>query len=529
MSSRRELLLFVLIAAAMLALSSLPDLSGYFGEDQQSAFGGTYFDAPDYSVHMEMLRAGMQGAWGYQLRFTSEPQQAAYTRLFYIGLGELNRLFRVAPTIVFQAARLVVGFAALLAIYLLAKRSFEADASRWRWLAFSMAVLGSGVGWVQRAMGWIPGPITPIDFWMIDPYVLFGLSLFPHFAFSIALMCLALALYVDFLAKGNWLRIGAVILAGVLIQFVNPIAFLGIDATIVVLTIVPGSTSVVKRSLRWAALLVIACSQIPLLVYNLQLVGQNPAWSQFALQNETLSPPPIYYLWGFGLLWPLAVVGAIQALRRRRIVLLATVAWAIVAFLMAYSPSTVQRRFLLGITIPLGFLATFGAMCVLESASKRSSWISRRVAGLSVLVGIFVCLNTLIFILAHTFYMLRRPPDYFYPRALNAGLEWIVAKTQPDDIILTTARTGQLVAQFTGRRVFVGHEMETLFYTTKVAEVDAFYRGDLAADWLSKYPICWIVYGPYEREIAPDFSNASNLFPVFGSASVQIYRNPLCP
>src|SRR5512143_2351874 len=103
--NRKSILLFALMSTLIMAWGSVPDWAGYAAQDSHSSFTGTYFDAQDYAVHVAMIRAGMQGAWGYNLRFTSEPQQTAYIRLFYVVLGEADRVLNIDPELLYQIVR----------------------------------------------------------------------------------------------------------------------------------------------------------------------------------------------------------------------------------------------------------------------------------------------------------------------------------------------------------------------------------------------------------------------------------------
>ena len=150
--------IFILI----LVFSSIPNWVGYAAETETLSYKGIFFDPQDYAVHMSMLRAGMQGDWAYQFRFTTAPHTAAYTRLFYIALGQINRLLQLDPAILFEAARWLFGALALFALYALTARVFEEP--HWRRIAFLLAVFGSGLGWLQLMTGWVPGSITRGDY-----------------------------------------------------------------------------------------------------------------------------------------------------------------------------------------------------------------------------------------------------------------------------------------------------------------------------------------------------------------------------
>jgi hypothetical protein len=520
--TRKDFTLFLAAATLIMLWSSIPNWAGYAAQNDQVAFAGTYFDPADYAVHIDMMRSGMNGAWGYNLRFTTEPHTTAYIRMFYIILGEINRPFGIDPNIVFQIARWLFGYTALFSIYLLTKRTFK-DA-RAQWLAFFLAILGAGLGWLQIIFNWVPGKITPVDLWLIDAYVMFSISLFPHFAFTLTLMFLAFMLYLDFLDSGGWPRIVGIILAAILVQFVNPIAFAVVDMALASSTFAHWlkNKKINVREIQTLALIAIA--QLPLLAYNFLLLSRDPIWSQFTAQNLTLSPPPIYYLWGFGLFWPFALIAAFHAIREKNIILLSSLAWIIAAFALAYAPFGIQRRFLLGVTIPFSLLAAKGIQVVLDYLAQKNPWFARRVPGLTLIFLLLTSVTTFILAPDFSFYLQSHPENYYYPRQLNATFSWISANTRPDDFILSTEHTGQLAAQFTGRRVFIGHEMETLNYAAKEVEVENFYQGKLPSDWINQYPIKWVIYGPYEQMIAPNFKPTSNLELVFQSDSVQIYE-----
>src|SRR5574338_279502 len=109
--------LLFLISTLLLVWTSIPNWRGHSLENDTLSYVGTYFDAADYSVHVAMIRAGMKGDWAYQFRFTTEPHQPQYIRLFYLALGQLNRILQIDPETLFHAARWLLGYAALFALY----------------------------------------------------------------------------------------------------------------------------------------------------------------------------------------------------------------------------------------------------------------------------------------------------------------------------------------------------------------------------------------------------------------------------
>jgi hypothetical protein len=229
-------------------------------------------------------------------------------------------------------------------------------------------------------------------------------------------------------------------------------------------------------------------------------------------------------LWGFGLLLPFAALGCVEAWRRRSPILLASFGWLTAAFLLSYAPILVQRRFLFGVTIPLGLLAAHGVMKFLVFLSERVRAIARRTPVLALLLALSISMTTLIFFPAHALYMLSHPVEYFYPRSLQASFDWITSNTEPDDVILSTARTGLLLAQTTGRRVFLGHEMESIGYSDKLAKVESYFRSAEPSDLTEDNQVSWVFYGPFEHDVAPGFSPKPDLELALNLGTIQVYE-----
>jgi hypothetical protein len=172
----KEFILFFLAATAILLMSSLPTWAGRAAQNDRVSFSGLYYDTPDYSVYIAMMQSGHQGDWLYQFRFTTEKIDPVAMRLFYILLGHISRWLHLQVETTFHLFRWLMGYVALYAIFLLCRRVFTNKS--WLWSSFFLAALGSGLGWLLLLAGWSPGPITPIDFWLIDAYAFFSISLF---------------------------------------------------------------------------------------------------------------------------------------------------------------------------------------------------------------------------------------------------------------------------------------------------------------------------------------------------------------
>ncbi len=519
----KDFLWFSFAAIAILAFSSIPYWVAHSSETDDLLFRGAYFDEVDYAVHISMMQAGRMGDWSYKMRFTSEDHQPAFIRMFYVFLGHLSKWINLNVESTYHLARWIFGYFSLFAIFQLCRRVFQDE--KLALGAFLLCSIGGGAGLLQILFnGTLLKSISPIDFWLIDAYIFFSISIFPSFSFTLSLMATALHLYLDYLSTGKVRNIIFFSLIAVISQTTNPIAFAVVDIACA------GATLFLwwnKRKVNFQELLglgAIALAQTPLLVYNFLILNRDPVWSQFTLQNQTLSPSPIYYVWGFTPFWLLAIYGMILAFREKNVNMTAMSAWIFSGFILAYLPLPIQRRFLLGITIPLGIVAIYALNHFIKQLSRQRPALLKREQLIYFSYLIISSISFITLSLGSSLYLQSRPIDNFYPRDLEKALLWLDQNANPHDFVVGEIKTSQIVAQRTRLKVYAGHPMETLFFDDKIKTVDDFFQGNAPVDWIQKTPVKWVVYGPYEKELIPTFAPLPDLELVYQNETVMIYK-----
>lgn len=508
------------VSLFFLAFLSTPFLAGKLAQTENLRFRGIFFDEVDYSVHISMMQAGKSGETSYKLRFTTEEHSPAFLRMFYILLGHFSRWVNLEVEVVFQYARILFGLTALLLLFkLYSKVLSQPDAK----FAFLLCIVGGGAGIIQLILQ-NSSNITPIDFWLIDAYFYFSVALFPSFSFTLALIIAGLILFFQFLISGNFSYIFLVCIAGMISQSINPISFAAVDITIatIVFSIWISNRKIDKRQMT--AIGLIATSQIPLLAYNYEVLIHDPIWQLFTQQNQTLSPPPSYYLWGFAPFWIMVIPGFVFSIRNKNILMLSFSAWIIISFMLAYSPFLIQRRFLLGITIPLSALAVYGFNFIFETVIKKFPSLRYRKKFLIFTYLSLSSISCLALILGSSMFVLTRPTALFYSSDLEQALEWLNSHANPNDFVMGAIPTGQLIAQKTSLRTYAGHPMETLFFNEKVELVNKFYTGNLPPMWIQNTSIKWVIYGDFEKELISEFHPPSNLKLLFQNKTIKIYK-----
>jgi hypothetical protein len=511
------------IASLFLLLSSLPYWAGYRAQTDELVFSGAVFNRLDVDAHLAAMQLGAGGAWQQHLRFTSEPHEGAYVRMAYVLMGHTADVLGLAIPAAFQVFRLSFGLLACLGIYALMAQAL--DDLFWRRLAYVWALSGSGLGWLMMAIGWLPQPdISPIDFWLIDPYPFFGMLMFPHFSLVTALLAAMLVGFLSYLRRPRGWKLVLVAVAGVLAQLAQSYAPLLADLGMAGAVL---AEFLRQRKIRWqiiGALAIIALTQIPMSVYGALVFWRNPLWGGFITQNITLSPPPVYYFWGFALLWPPTLWGIWRTLRRlprgqqdfEWNASLAAIVWLVGALILAYLPWNLQRRFTHALMLPLAILAVTGLKDVL------ARWPASRKLLPLFLVG-FSAISSLYLAFGLSMYIYSRPDILYDPAALVEAIDWLGTEASSNDVVLSASRSGQLVAARGGLVAYIGHPIETLDYDQKALLVEDYFSGVIGQADLPYCGCDWLIVGPYERALGSGFLPQDAEL-MYQNADVAVYK-----
>ena len=181
MVARQDRRFAVIISLIVLVLVTLPYLlaAGSGGTDYE--FNGFLLNPQDGNSYLAKMRQGWEGQWRFRLPFTADSGEGAYLFLFYLFLGHLARLVDLPLVIAFHFARLLGAGLLLWTLW----RFFGAllSNSRSRRLAFALASLGSGMGWLL-----LPTGAFTSDFWVAEAFPFLSAYANPHFLIGLALV-----------------------------------------------------------------------------------------------------------------------------------------------------------------------------------------------------------------------------------------------------------------------------------------------------------------------------------------------------
>ncbi len=328
-------------AVLIAALTSLPYLVGALNTPE----GWVYSGAPavptgaevDYNSHLAKMWQGLRGDFAYHLLFTHEAHPGLpLVQGFYVLLGVFGHL--ASLPVVYHLARFLLTLLMVVAIWYFASRYF--DKPRERWLALLLAVIAGGWSWLLILVSPAQtASVSPVEFWLLDAFNLLGALTMPHFAAAVILQIVALMSFESWLGQGrgrSLLLLTLALAAESLIQpyvilFFGPLIALWAAYQVFIRQVVP-----LRRAL-WL-LLPLAIHAL-LVIYQYLAINGDPVWADFAAQNITMSPPPVYLLLGYLPLLLPALLG-LPALWRAGDHWRLLVLWVVLVALLAYAPLT---------------------------------------------------------------------------------------------------------------------------------------------------------------------------------------------
>lgn len=531
----------ILVTIILLALVILPYVYAERSAGPEHVFGGFLFNPVDGNSYLAKMYQGWRGEWRSRLAYTAQPGEGAYLFVLYIFLGHLARLSGLSLILVFHLARVVGAILLMTALYhFLRALLFD---ERWLGWAFALAALGSGLGWLVFPTGALSS-----DFWVVEAYPFLSAHANPHFALGLALL-LWLARpagegspQVGLLGiiRKEWLSGAAALALALLSPFGVVVGLVALSGDLLSETVRTVAADPPLAEKPWidkagsaarclltgraarivARLLWICLAGAPVLIYDFWATRLDPTLASWNSQNLTPTPPLWDLLLALSPALILALPGAWLLWRRGNKGRL-PLAWAVLGMLLIYLPFGLQRRFMMGLFVPVVGLAGFGLSGLAAKLGNR--------AGLAAVLSFALSLPTNILLLLVALHGVQtHDPLLYLARGEAQALAWIETNTPSDALILAAPQTGLFIPAHTGRRVIYGHPFETAFAESEQAAVAWFFQQggqDLAAAsaFLDQRSVDYVFYGPRERQLGalPDLGE---LQAAWSGDGVVIYR-----
>jgi hypothetical protein len=532
--SRRESRWALLWAVIVVGLTCLPYLAAWWLAPDGTQYTGLLVNPLDGETYFAKMQQGARGDWLFHLPFTPEPHDGVFVYPFYLALGHLSALLRLPVPVVYHLARATAGLFLLIVAYRFIAHFFEQV--RTRRVAFLLLAFSAGLGWLMATLG-----VITADLWVVEGFTFLSVLVNPHFPLAIGLMQLIFLQVLGLRAAGGepqitgnttwrWSAVGCAGL-GLALATVQPFV---VPIALAVLALYLAALAWQSRRLPWGEIILtgtVALAAAPVMVYDLYVYRTNPAMTALVTQDVNWSLPPWNYALSYGLILVLAITGVPATLRRGRPADLLVLSWVAACVVLLYLPSTVQRRFITGMHVPLAILAARGLEQVVwpRLAARRRALVTGLIVGLTTLTTFFVPL------VAVTGAAQGRAPLVMSSDEA-AAWSWLQANTTWTDTVLAPVDTGQFIPAWAGNRVVYGHPLETIDADIKKTEVFSFYSPDATTAerlaLLERYDVRYVFLGAgdlaAQDELGVDVT-ALGLVQVWARGDAALYRTKAAP
>lgn len=533
-----------------MALTTAPYVWCWWHTPPGRQFCWVLYGRDDHAVYMAWMRQAAEGRFFFHNLFTTDPQGRGLPNVFFFLLGQVVRLLGMSPAFVLQLAR--IGFGALLLVLIYRFAAYFTENVLARRAAFWLAALSAGFGWALWLGGYGGMEKPPTDCWQPEAFTYFSIYSTALFAAATSAIVGIFCLLLEAECTGkrryaSWAGIVALLLGNFhSYDIIHVAVSWGLYLLLKTASQVARRDGVPVRS--WGDAAACAVIGMPTTLLQYYFYRTDPVFHQRA-NYETLSPEFAAYALGYGLVFILALAGAMLLVRGGASLKAAQrwmpIAWVVGGFVVAYLPLPFNRKMIMGTHVPLCLLAGVAAAAVAEwglgvgdwglgsgrSNTQHPRWAHAALVAVLVLLTVPTNVLRTLEDLAETG---ERPEDLnwfsaYWPQADLKATEWIRTQTPADAAFFCTPLSGRYIAATAGRTVYAGHWGETPRFAERIGvTVDFFRKPQTPDERLLQLRTCgtsYVYQGTTERRAGQvDISRDPGLEKVYDADGVAIYR-----
>ena len=539
--SKKEWRFFLIISLFLVAATNFYPIYGFINTPKGYEYNGVSSQLPaDVFVYYSYINQVKEGALTFRNFFTPEISSTGLFNIVWLSVGGFAKFFGTGEIFAYHFTRIIFSPFFLLTIFLFVCSFFKN--TKERFVAF-LLTLSSGIGGL--AAPFLPpssyllhgrGYKLPIDLWPITHgYVITTLGQSPHFVLSWTFMLWVLLLgFFAFKEKSFKYSVASGVVGLVYFNFhpyYAPVIFLSflLFGFFHIFSDKSKFFSIAKYSIP-----VIFISSISLLYHFWNIQRNQVLLIVHSQQNINYLPSVIYVILGYGFLLLLAILGAYMIIVKKNFSekKLFILSWASAVFLLILFKTDFQAKFIQAWVIPLSFLATYYLFLYSAFFKKwiKALTLKRTLVLVFVYVSIFFFSN-IINISRNYFFIKQYPQRFYFSEDFMEAVRWSKKNIQQSDIILSSVDTGHVLAGMATRRVYLGHEGETLYKVKRQKNVEDFFsamNNDERIRFLENENIRYVFYGPFEKLLKKDvYFDDTSFLKVYDNSKVVIYRYQL--
>lgn len=437
----------------------------------------------DFYYYLHLMRQGWEGAWTATSRLTPEVFEGVFVNGWFLLLGHAARVTGISLPVMYTLTRVAGALALLVLSYLLILLVYPQNYKK-RFVALLFVLFGS-YWWGWNRNGPVVAPL--VHQWTeLDP--LFRLSFIPHHLWSKVFMVAAYILIVYRLFPFTVFVLPFIV---VVMGFTNPVAYATFVPTLVLYLLLSLARGGLAR-LDWRVFVAIGITIAVSFYHRFAQSAVFPWTSYLSWETVRYAIPPGQYLGSFGPVLFLAALAAGSMLHGKSVHQL-LLAWSVSGFLMlfVFSPllPLTNSRYLGGYQfIPIGIAAAEGVWMV-----------SRRLRAILLVAVVFSgAVSWAASVREHVSYIDGNStnPMIYVQREFFDVLKILENRAGNNDVVLAPPAESTMIPAFSRLRVVAGHQMMTLDYKKKAADVRDFYAsGDPArmSAMISRYRLRYVI------------------------------------
>lgn len=524
-SEKRWILVFGLL---VMGITSIPYLIGFWMQGEDWRFTGFLLGVGDGNSYLAKMILGSSGEWLFRTPYTAYPQNGFIAFVPYLLLGKLT----AGPgqheqlIVLFQIFRWIAGLSMILATYQFTAHFIEDP--RYRKLGTALIAAGGGLGWL--ALLGLQQPIwgerLPLEFYSPETFGFLSIFSLPHLAMGRALLLWGLLGYWE--AQQSKSSLKRKILIGLVwtgLGLMQPMTvligwmILGLDIVIRLLLIRKEKGNLPlfwKNGVIQAACLI--GFSAPIVIYTIISFINDPFLKTWSEQNIILSPPPIDYIFAYGIMLPFLYFGIRKLFTNKKPESYVLFAWVMLLPVLAYIPYNLQRR------IPEGIWTAFCILGMVGLSQLRGGW--RKTGFGFVYSGFFMSIMILLGSIL-TVFQLKEP--IYRPIDETNAFQYLASHTNGFPIILAAFDTANALPAWAAVRTLIGHGPESVHLKEIQPRVEAvFYSETNNKDrqkLFDEFNIQYIFWGPTEKKLGSwDPSTMPGVKPIYQNGTCAIFE-----
>lgn len=424
-----------------------PVLIGFSRSRNNLYYSGLIFNPIDGYSYFAKMQQGVAGAWVFDIPYSYVSNNDIYIFTLYLLFGHISRIIGLSIPFIYHFFRILFSILLFFSLNELLSIFFNKEDLYYKG-AFLSLLFGGGLGWIYILSGELP-----VDFWVAESFIFLSSFSNPHFVLSLLIMSILLTYY---LRNQYGMKLTIIIFfLSVILASISPFAAIMIG-------IILGIDIILNREFTKEKIINLVVFIIPsgaIGFYQYLTIQNDVVLNNWNLQNVTQTPSIINLLFSFSP-FILGILILIIILWKKKIIIEKSMYlllyWIVFALFMAFIPFNLQRRFLVGIYLPIVIVFWNLLKEFISTVKKKKIKLT-----FFVFIGMVLPSNLLLFS-GSVNAINNYDPIFFIHENVTEAIEWLKTNAEDGSVILANEENGLIIPALARFKVVYGHPFESI-------------------------------------------------------------------